>query len=62
MNFILEQYIKEGFEELDDEKLPKLLELKYKSISDAKRTLGSIKNIRTTFIDFQEHLYAEKVG
>ncbi|MBW8330713.1 MAG: DEAD/DEAH box helicase family protein [Prolixibacteraceae bacterium] len=63
LNFVLEQYVKTGFEELDDAKLPKLLELKYKAIADAKHALGDIPSIRKTFIGFQEHLYeAEAVG
>lgn len=57
INFVLEQYVKEGVNELDDAKLPDLLELKYKALADAKRELGEIKNIRKTFIGFQEHLY-----
>jgi type I restriction enzyme R subunit len=57
LNFVLEQYVKTGFEELDDVKLPKLLELKYKAIADAKHALGDIPSIRRTFIGFQEHLY-----
>src|SRR5699024_6861720 len=40
LNFVLEQYVKEGVNELDDSKLPDLLELKYKAIADAKRELG----------------------
>ena len=61
LDFILTQYIKGGVTELDDSKLPKLLELKYKAISDAKRELGDIKSIRKAFIEFQEHLYRERV-
>jgi type I restriction enzyme R subunit len=57
LNFVLDQYVKEGVEELDDAKLPDLLELKYNAITDAKRELGDIKSIRDTFIGFQEHLY-----
>jgi len=57
LNFVLDQYVKEGVDELDDAKLPDLLELKYKAITDAKRELGNIKSIRNTFIGFQEHLY-----
>ena len=60
LNFVLEQYVKEGVEELDDSKLPKLLELKYNAITDAKRELGDINAIRKTFIGFQEHLYQKR--
>lgn len=60
LNFVLEQYVKEGVNELDDSKLPDLLELKYKAITDAKQELGDIKSIRETFIGFQERLYQER--
>ena len=57
LNFVLDQYVKEGVEELDKSKLPDLLELKYHAISDAKQELGEIKNIRESFIGFQQYLY-----
>ncbi|WP_418637138.1 EcoAI/FtnUII family type I restriction enzme subunit R [Winogradskyella sp.] len=57
LNFVLDQYIKVGVEELDDEKLGDLLVLKYNAISDAKAKLGDITSIRNTFIGFQEYLY-----
>ncbi|MCF8231011.1 MAG: DEAD/DEAH box helicase family protein [Bacteroidales bacterium] len=57
LNFVLEQYVRDGVKELDDAKLPDLLELKYQSIADAKAELGDIQSIRETFIKFQEHLY-----
>jgi len=58
INFVLEQYVKQGVDELDDEKLPDLLELKYHALANAKRELGSVRSIRDTFIDFQSYLYA----
>ena len=57
MNFVLEQYVKAGVDELDDSKLSDLLVLKYNAIGDAKRELGDIPNIRNTFIEFQPYLY-----
>ncbi|WP_372757884.1 EcoAI/FtnUII family type I restriction enzme subunit R [Mariniflexile sp.] len=57
LNFVLDQYVKVGVEELDDEKLGDLLILKYKALADAKTQLGDIPSIRNTFIGFQEHLY-----
>ncbi len=62
LNFVLEQYVKEGVDELDDAKLPDLLELKYNAIADAKQELGEIRSIRETFIGFQEYLYEKEVG
>ena len=57
LNFVLQQYVNDGVGELDEAKLPHLLELKYKAISDAKEELGSIQSIRETFIGFQKWLY-----
>ena len=57
VNFVLAKYIECGVEELDQEKLPHLLELKYYSLNDAAEKLGGVGLIRNTFIDFQKHLY-----
>ncbi len=57
LDFVLEQYVKEGVRELDQEKLPHLLELKYNAVSDATVHLGSVSRIRETFIGFQKSLY-----
>ena len=57
LNFVLQQYVKEGVEELDDTKISDLLILKYHAIADAKKELGNIAHIRNTFIGFQGYLY-----
>ena len=57
LNFVLKQYVRAGVGELDDQKLPELLELKYQAIADAKSELGDLQAIRDTFIGFQQHLY-----
>jgi len=62
INFVLDQYVKEGVSELDDDKLGNLLKLKYRAIADAKRELGEISSIRNAFVGFQEHLYQKEVG
>jgi type I restriction enzyme R subunit len=58
LDFVLFQYVKEGDGELDQEKLPHLLELKYRAVSDAADQLGGVAQIRDAFIGFQRHLYA----
>jgi type I restriction enzyme R subunit len=57
LDFVLSQYVKEGVGELDQAKLPHLLELKYRSVRDAAAELGSIAAIRNAFVGFQQHLY-----
>jgi type I restriction enzyme R subunit len=59
IEFVLAQYIREGVEELDQSKLPRLLELKYNAISDAAAELGNISAIRDVFVGFQQYLYQE---
>ena len=49
--------MQEGVGELDQEKLPHLLELKYRAVTDAAEELGGIEWIRNAFIGFQKYLY-----
>lgn len=57
LEFVLNQYILNGVYELDDEKLGTFLQLKYKTIADAKPILGNLKVIRNNFIEYQKYLY-----
>ena len=59
ISFVLDHYISQGVSELDDEKLPVLLELKYESVSDAVKKLGDVESIRDLFITFQGKLYKD---
>jgi type I restriction enzyme R subunit len=58
LDFVLGQYVSQGVEELDQDKLGALLQLKYHTIDDAAVQLGSVPVIRDTFVGFQQHLYA----
>lgn len=62
LNFILDQYVKKGVSELSDDKLKPLVELKYNTIADAKKVLGSPSIIRETFVGFQKFLYQKTVA
>ena len=57
--FVLGQYVKQGVDELSEEKLKSLLELKYQSIADATLVLGNPQAIRKMFVGFQQHLYSK---
>ena len=60
LDFVLDQYIKQGVGELDDQKLPRLIELKYHAVADAVAELGQVATIREMFIGFQKHLYERR--
>ena len=62
IEFVLSKYIETGVEELDQEKLPILLTNKYQSLEDAKEVLGNVSNISKLFVEFQKHLYEDKVA
>lgn len=62
LEFVLSKYIETGVEELDQEKLPDLLELKYHAVSDAAEKLGGIPKIRDLFIGFQKYLYQKNIA
>jgi len=62
IEFVLNKYIESGVEELDQEKLPVLLTNKYHSLEDAKEILGEVAEISSLFIEFQQHLYSQKVA
>ena len=60
LEFVLAEYVKEGVGELDQEKLPALLELKYSGVREAVQELGKVAMIRGVFLNFQQHLYEKK--
>lgn len=61
IEFVLSKYVEAGISELDQEKLPILLQTKYQSLEDAMAILGDVQDISSLFIEFQKHLY-EKVA
>lgn len=60
--YVLRNYVNEGVDELDVEKLSTVLTAKYGSIHSAQQQLGSGQDIRRTFIDFQAELYKSYVA
>jgi type I restriction enzyme R subunit len=57
LDFVLSQYVSEGYEELNEDKLWPLLQLRYDSPSDAVLNLGPAPDIRDMFASFQQYLY-----
>jgi len=59
LGFVLSKYEEKGVEELDEEKLPILLNMKYKAIANTDQSLGDVERIRSIFFTFQKNLYAK---
>ena len=58
LEFVLAHYVSEGVQELDQDKLRPLLQLKYNnSIADAVKDLGRPEEIGKVFASFQQYLY-----
>jgi type I restriction enzyme R subunit len=58
LDFVLSHYVSVGVEELDQDKLNPLLQLKYHgSIADAIADLGRPDEIGSVFVGFQKYLY-----
>ncbi len=56
--FLEFKYVENGYEELDEDKLPVLLNFKYQAIADAVRILEGAERIRDTFLGFRKILYS----
>lgn len=57
VKFVLDKYERVGVEELAEENLSNLLQIKYGSNYDAVNHLGGVDNIRHRFIELQKELY-----
>lgn len=61
--YVLRNYVEVevgvGVDELDVSKLSNVLTAKYGSIHAAQQELGTVESIESTFIDFQQQLYAD---
>lgn len=60
VNFVLAQYVSQGVDELDAEKLSPLLQLRYRALPDAFAQLGRPEEVRGLFVNMQKHLYADR--
>ena len=57
---MLSQYVKQGVDELDPEKLSPLLQLKYRALNDAFAELGKPDQVRRVFVGFQRRSFTEQ--
>ena len=57
IEFVLARYVASGVDELDTDRLPALLELKYDALQDGIAALGGAEEVKETFLGFQRQLY-----
>jgi type I restriction enzyme R subunit len=60
VDFVMSQYVELGVEELDRDKLPQLIEVKYGSLNDGIARIGGIEKAMTAFLGSQRRLYAAR--
>ena len=59
IQYLVSVYIKAGIDELDADRLPKLMANKYGTIIDGTNALGGIEQAKGTFFNFQRRLYRQ---
>ena len=59
VDFVLAQYVDLGVDELQQERLPHLLAIKYQSQMEGIQALGGTGKARETFFGFQQKLYSK---
>ena len=57
---MLQHYVNEGVDELDQEKLTPLLRLKYGPPANWLEDLGQPEEVRGAFVGFQKYLYVQR--
>ena len=61
--FVLDQYVTQGVDELDAEKLTPLLKLRYNNaLNDAMADLGDAVQVRKAFVGMQRYLYENSLN
>lgn len=55
--FVLDQYVTQGVDQLDADKLTPLLKLRYNALNDAMAELGDAVQVRQAFVGMQRYLY-----
>ena len=61
VDFVLSQYVDLGVDELQQDRLPRLLAIKYHTQIEGIESLGGTDKVINTFLGFQKELYKEDV-
>jgi type I restriction enzyme R subunit len=58
LDFVLGQYVTQGVDQLDADKLTPLLKLRYNPLNNAMAELGDAVQVRQAFVGMQRFLYS----
>ncbi len=61
IQYLVSVYVKAGIDELEEDRLPKLMQNKYGTIVDGVSALGGIDGAKGTFFNFQRSLYQQAI-
>jgi type I restriction enzyme R subunit len=61
IQYLVSVYVKAGIDELDADRLPKLIANKYGTILEGTNALGGIEEAKLTFYGFQRRLYEQAI-
>ena len=61
IQYLVSVYVKAGIDELEADRLPKLMANKYGTILEGTNALGGIEGARGTFYNFQRNLYKQAI-
>lgn len=61
IQYLVSVYVKAGIDELEADRLPKLMANKYGTILEGTNALGGIEQARSTFYSFQRNLYKHAI-
>ena len=61
IQYLISVYVKAGIDELEADRLPKLMANKYGTILEGTNALGGIEQARGTFYNFQRSLYQQAI-
>ncbi|OYU13026.1 MAG: hypothetical protein CFE38_05370 [Comamonadaceae bacterium PBBC1] len=60
--FVLGQYVTQGVDQLDADKLTPLLKLRYNPLNNAMAELGDAVQVRQAFVGMQRYLYRSQIN
>ena len=61
IQYLVSVYVKAGIDELEEDRLPKLMQNKYGTIVEGISALGGIDGAKGTFFNFQRNLYQQAI-